>query len=184
MNESFIYLDHSATTPTDPRVVAAMLPHFTQDFGNPSSLHDVGKAAARAQNEAREKIAAVLNCDPDEMIFTSGGTESINLALRGVAEAMDGRGRGKHIITTAVEHHATMDTAKELADQGFEVTFLPVDQYGRVTAQQVIDALRPDTILVSVIYANNEVGTINPIPQIGAELRKRRIPFHVDAVQA
>ncbi len=184
MNESFIYLDHSATTPTDPRVVAAMLPHFTQDFGNPSSLHDVGKAAARILNESRETIAHVLNCDPSEMIFTSGGTESSNLALRGVAEAMAGRGRGKHIITTAVEHHATLDTAKELAEQGFEVTFLPVDQFGRVTTQQVVEALRPDTILVSVIYANNEVGTINPISQIGAELRQRRIPFHVDAVQA
>ncbi|HVU12164.1 MAG TPA: cysteine desulfurase family protein [Phototrophicaceae bacterium] len=184
MNERFIYLDHSATTPTDPRVVAAMLPHFTQDFGNPSSLHDVGKAAARALNNARGAIAAVLNCAPDEMIFTSGGTESSNLALRGVAEAMAGRGRGRHIITTAVEHHATMDSAKELADQGFEVTFLPVDLYGRVTAQQVVDALRPDTILVSVIYANNEVGSVNLIAEIGAELRQRRIPFHVDAVQA
>ncbi len=184
MNERFIYLDHSATTPTDPRVVAAMLPHFTQDFGNPSSLHDVGKAAAHTLNNARGAIAAVLNCAPDEMIFTSGGTESSNLALRGVAEAMAGRGRGRHIITTAVEHHATMDSAKELADQGFEVTFLPVDLYGRVTAQQVVDALRPDTILVSVIYANNEVGSVNLIAEIGAELRQRRIPFHVDAVQA
>jgi len=184
MNDNFIYLDHSATTPTDPRVVAAMLPHFTQDFGNPSSLHDVGKAAARSLNEARETIASVLNCDPSEMIFTSGATESSNLALRGVAEAMAGRDKGKHIITTAVEHHATLDTAKELADQGFDVTFLPVNEYGQVTAQQVIEALREDTILVSVIYANNEVGSINPIAEIGAELRKRRIPFHVDATQA
>ena len=184
MSDEFIYLDHSATTPTDPRVVEAMLPHFTQAFGNPSSLHDVGKAAARALNDARETIAAVLNCDPSELIFTSGGTESDNLALRGVAAAMSGRGKGKHIITTAVEHHAVLDTAKELADQGFDVTFLPVDAYGRVTAQQVIDALRPDTILVSVIYANNEVGTVNPIAEIGVALRQRRIPFHVDAVQA
>ncbi len=184
MSDEFIYLDHSATTPTDPRVVAAMLPHFTQDFGNPSSLHEVGKAAARALDDARETIAAVLNCDPSELIFTSGGTESDNLALRGVAAAMSGRGKGRHIITTAVEHHAMLDTAKELADQGFDVTFLPVDEYGRVTAQQVIEALRPDTILVSVIYANNEVGTVNPIAEIGAALRQRRIPFHVDAVQA
>lgn len=184
MTDEFIYLDHSATTPTDSRVVAAMLPHFTQDFGNPSSLHDVGKAAARALNEARQKIAAVLDCDPSEMIFTSGGTESSNLALRGVAAALAARGRGRHIVTTAVEHHATLDVAKSLAEAGFEVTFLPVDEFGRVTAAQVTAALRDDTILVSVIYANNEVGSVNPIAEIGAELRRRRIPFHVDAVQA
>ncbi len=184
MTDDFIYFDHSATTPTDPRVVAAMLPHFTQDFGNPSSLHRVGKAAAAALNDAREKIAAVLNCDPSEMIFTSGGTESSNLALFGVAAALSARGRGRHIITTAVEHHATLDVAKSLADGGFDVTFLPVDEYGRVTVAQVSDALRDDTILVSVVYANNEVGSVNPIAEIGAELRQRRIPYHVDAVQA
>ncbi len=184
MSEQFTYLDHSATTPTDPRVVDAMLPYWTTVFGNASSLHAAGKAAKNALNQARETIAVVLNCDPAEMIFTSGGTESDNLALRGVAEGMRVRGRGKHIITTAVEHHAVMDVAKELVDDGFEVTFLPVDQYGRVTAQQVMDAVRDDTVLVSIIYANNEVGTINPIAEIGAELRKRRIAFHVDAVQA
>lgn len=184
MPDDFIYLDHSATTPTDPRVVEAMLPYFTSDFGNPSSLHRAGKAAARALDDARATIAAVLNCDPAEMIFTSGGTESSNLALRGVAAAMASRGRGRHIITTAVEHHATLDTAKELAEQGFDVTFLPVDQYGRVTAPQVVEALRDDTILVSAIYANNEVGSVNPIPEIGAALRQRRVLFHVDAVQA
>lgn len=184
MTERFIYLDHSATTPTDPRVVQTMLPYWTTVFGNASSLHSAGKAAKQALTQARETIAAVLNCDPTEMIFTSGGTESDNLALRGVAEALRIRGRGKHIITTAVEHHAVWDVAKELADDGFDVTFLPVDSYGRVTAQQVIDAVRDDTVLVSVIYANNEVGTINPIAEIGRELRKRRIPFHVDAVQA
>ncbi len=184
MSEQFTYLDHSATTPTDPRVVDAMLPYWTTVFGNASSLHAAGKAAKNALNQARETIAAVLNCDPAEMIFTSGGTESDNLALRGVAEGMRVRGRGKHIITTAVEHHAVMDVAKELVDDGFEVTFLSVDQYGRVTAQQVIDAVRDDTVLVSIIYANNEVGTINPIGEIGVELRKRRIAFHVDAVQA
>ena len=184
MSDDFIYLDHSATTPTDPRVVAAMLPHWTEDFGNPSSLHRAGKRAAAALNEARATVAGVLNCAPSEIIFTSGGTESDNLALRGVAGAMAGRGRGKHIITTATEHHAVLDVAYELADDGFDVTFLPVDQYGRVSATQVVAALRDDTILVSVIYANNEVGTVNPIAEIGAELRQRRIPFHVDAVQA
>ncbi len=141
MTDDFIYLDHSATTPTDPRVVEAMLPHWSQDFGNPSSLHDVGKAAARALDDARATVAGVLNCATSEIIFTSGGTESSNLALRGVAAAMSGRGRGRHIVTTAVEHHATLDVAKELAEQGYDVTFLPVDEYGRVSAQQVVDAL-------------------------------------------
>jgi cysteine desulfurase len=180
----FIYLDHSATTPTDPRVVEAMLPYWTNVFGNASSFHQAGKAAKNALNNSRETVAAVLNCDPAEIVFTSGGTESDNLALRGTADALRARGRGKHIITTSVEHHAVLDVAKDLAKQGFDVTFLPVDSYGRVTAQQVVDALRDDTILVSILYANNEVGTINPIAEIGAELKKRRIPFHVDAVQA
>ncbi len=180
----FIYLDHSATTATDPRVVDAMLPYWTTIFGNASSLHQAGKAAKSALNQARETVASVLNCDAAEIIFTSGGTESDNLALRGVAEGLRARGRGKHIITTSVEHHAVLDVAKELANDGFDVTFLPVDSYGRVTAQQVVEALRDDTILVSIIYANNEVGSVNPIAEIGAELKKRRIPFHVDAVQA
>ncbi len=189
MKKNFLYLDHSATTPTDPRVVEAMLPHWTENFGNASSLHQAGKAAAAALEEAREAVAKVLNCypaGPAEIIFTSGGTEADNLALRGVAYGMFARGRGKHIITTSVEHHAVMDVAKELETEGFEVTYLPVDEYGRVTAQQVIDALRDDTVLVSVIYANNEVGTINPIAEIGAALKQqsRRVPFHVDAVQA
>ncbi|MBZ0290799.1 MAG: cysteine desulfurase [Anaerolineae bacterium] len=184
MTQKFTYLDHSATTPTDPRVVDAMMPFWTTVFGNASSLHSDGKDAKAALQGAREKVAGVLNCDLAEIIFTSGGTESDNLALRGVAYGMRARGRGKHIITTAVEHHAVLDVAKELADEGFEVTFLPVDSYGRVTAAQVVEALRDDTILVSIIYANNEVGTVNPISEIGAELKKRRVPFHVDAVQA
>jgi cysteine desulfurase len=182
--QDFVYLDHSATTPTDPRVVEAMLPYFTQTFGNASSLHDAGKAAAAALNDARERVARILNCDPAEVIFTSGGTESNNLALRGVAHAVRERGRGKHIITSAVEHHAVLDVAKALTEEGFEVTFLPVDRHGQVNPQDVIDALRPDTIMVSLIYANNEVGTINPIAEIGAELKQRRVRFHIDAVQA
>lgn len=185
--DKFIYLDHSATTPTDPRVVEAMMPYWTNVFGNASSLHHAGKAAAAALEDARQTVAQVLNCHPAgpaEIIFTSGGTEADNLALKGVAHGMRARGRGKHIITTSVEHHAVMDVAKELQTEGFDVTFLPTDEYGRVTAQQVAEALRDDTILVSVIYANNEVGSINPISEIGAELKKRRIPFHVDAVQA
>jgi cysteine desulfurase len=180
----FVYLDHSATTPTDPRVVEAMAPYWTQMFGNPSSLHAAGKAAAAALNRARETVAGVLNCDPAEVVFTSGGTESSNLALRGIAQAMRERGRGQHIITSAVEHHGTYDVVRGLSEQGFDVTYLPVDIYGRVAVQQVIEALRPDTILVSLIYGNNEVGSVNPIAEIGAALRGRRIRFHVDAVQA
>jgi cysteine desulfurase len=186
--QDFIYLDHSATTPTDPRVVEAMMPYWTNAFGNSSSLHQVGKAAEAALTQARETIGQILNCypvGPAEIIFTSGGTESDNLALRGVAKALRARGRGNHLITTSVEHHAVWNVARELAaDDGFDVTFLPVDEYGRVTPQQVEDALRTDTLLVSIIYANNEVGTVNPIAEIGAELKKRRVPFHVDAVQA
>lgn len=186
MND-FIYLDHSATTPTDPRVVAAMAPYWTETFGNPSSLHQVGKAAEAALEAARARIATVLNCypaGPAELLFTSGGTESNNLALRGVAYAQKARGRGSHIITTSVEHHAVLDVAKALEEEGFEVTFLPVNAYGQVTAAQVEAALRSDTILVSVIYANNEVGSINPIAEIGAVCKARRVPFHTDAVQA
>ncbi|HLV35811.1 MAG TPA: cysteine desulfurase family protein [Spirillospora sp.] len=185
----FIYLDHSATTPTDPRVVEAMQPYWTTTFGNPSSLHQVGKAAQAALEQAQETIAAVLNCQaagPSEIVFTSGGTEADNLALKGVAYAMRSRGRGQHIITTSVEHHAVLDVAKELEADGFSVTFLPVDQYGRLTPQQVIEAMRDDTVLVSVIYANNEVGTVNPIAEIGAAIKQknRRVLFHTDAVQA
>jgi cysteine desulfurase len=184
MAHEFTYFDHSATTPTDPRVVEAMIPFWTTAFGNPSSLHSAGKTAKAALGAARETIAGVLNCDPAEIIFTSGGTESDNLALKGIAYGMRSRGRGAHVITTAVEHHAVLDVAKELAEAGFDVTFLPVDSDGRVTPEQVIAALRPDTVLVSILYANNEVGTINPISAIGAELKKRRIPFQTDAVQA
>jgi cysteine desulfurase len=182
--DNFVYLDHSATTPTDPRVVEKMLPFWTQTFGNPSSLHKAGKAAASVLNQCRETVAQLLNCDSAEVIFTSGGTEADNLALRGVGDAVKSRGRGNHIIVSAVEHHAVLDVAKELGEKGYEVTFLPVDQYGRVSPQTVLDALRPETIMVSVIYANNEVGTINPIAEIGAELKQRRIRFHTDAVQA
>lgn len=182
----FIYMDHSATTPTDPCVVDAMLPYWMDMFGNPSSLHQVGKAASAALAQARQTVGGVLNCDASEIVFTSGGTESDNLALKGVARAMRDRGRGRHIITTATEHHAVLDVAKELGSEDFDVTFLPVDAYGRVTSQQVMDALRADTILVSVIYANNEVGTVNPIAEIGAALKaaNRRVIFHTDAVQA
>lgn len=186
MSHEFVYLDYSATTPTDPRVVDLMLPYMTAHFGNPSSLYTAGRTVEKALGDARAKIAAVLNCAEDEIIFTSGGTESDNLAIIGVAKAMRGRGRGSHIITTAVEHHAVLDAAKMLMEEeGFDLTILPVDAYGRVSPEQVADAIRDDTILVSVMYANNEVGSINPIADTGAAVKaKKRIPFHVDAVQA
>lgn len=188
MND-MIYLDHSATTPTDARVVEAMQPYWSEVFGNASSLHGAGKAAEAAMQRATETIAEVVNCragGPPELVFTSGGTEADNLALKGVAQAMRARGRGNHVITTAVEHHAVLDVAQELESDGLDVTFLPVDEFGRVTAQQVVDAMRPDTVLVSVIYASNEIGTVNPVAEIGAAIKRvnRRVPFHVDAVQA
>lgn len=178
----FIYLDHSASTPTDPRVLAAMQPYW--NAANPSSLHEAGRAAAEALKTASTKISQVLNCHADEIIYTSGGTESNNLALRGIAQAMKKRGRGQHLITTATEHHAVLNVMEALAEEGFDITILPVNRYGQVSAEQVAQALREDTLLVSVIYANNEVGSINPIAEIGAVLRQHQARFHVDAVQA
>jgi cysteine desulfurase len=179
-----IYFDHSATTPLDPRVLSKMLPYWTEFYGNPSSLHEIGRAAADALKQSSERISQVLNCQPDEIIYTSGGTESNNMALRGVAHAMKQRGRGKHLITSASEHHAVLNVMEELLAEGFELTILPVNRYGQVSAEQVSQALRDDTILVSLIYANNEVGSINPIAEIGAGLRQHQARFHVDAVQA
>ncbi|GAB4569146.1 MAG: cysteine desulfurase family protein [Anaerolineae bacterium] len=180
-----IYLDHSATTPVDPRVVEAMLPYFTERYGNPSSLHRLGREASQAMEAARRTVAEILNCRPHEVIFTSCGTESDNLALRGVALAQRQRGRGAHLVTTAVEHHAVLHTAEDLRDRyGFELTILPVDHEGRVDPQTVADAIRDDTVLVSVMYANNEVGTIQPLREIAQITRERGIPLHTDAVQA
>lgn len=180
-----IYLDHAATTPVDPRVLEAMLPYFGERFGNPSSPHTEGQQARQALEQARATIAAVLNAAPDEIVFTSGGTESDNLALRGVALAQAARGKGRHIVTTAIEHHAVLHTVEDLAQRhGFEVTLVQPDATGRITPEAVEAALRPDTVLVSVMYANNEVGTINPIAEIARVVRTRGIPFHTDAVQA
>ncbi|RMF32012.1 MAG: cysteine desulfurase [Chloroflexi bacterium] len=183
--ERRIYLDHAATTPVDPRVVEAMAPYWTEIYGNSASLHEFGRQAARALEEARAQVAAELNCHPTEIVFTSCGTEADNLALRGIAWAARKAGRGHHIITTAVEHHAVSHTAEQLRDLfGFEVTFLPVDRYGMVDPDDVRAALRKETILISVMYANNEVGTIQPIAEIGHIAREHQIPFHTDAVQA
>ncbi|HEY64169.1 MAG TPA: cysteine desulfurase [Caldilineae bacterium] len=185
MSKPIIYMDHSATTPVDPRVVEAMLPYFTERFGNASSLHRLGREASQAMDDARQTVAEILSCHPHEIIFTSCGTESDNLALRGVALAQRARGRGNHIVTTAIEHHAVLHTAEDLRDRyGFDLTIVPVDRDGLVNPQAVAEALRDDTVLVSVMYANNEVGTIQPLAEIAAITRERGIPFHTDAVQA
>ena len=176
-----IYLDNAATTAVSPEVLEAMLPYFTQVWGNASSIHGFGRDAKRAIETARRQVMKALNAAaPQEIYFTAGGTESDNWAIKAVAMA---KGSG-HIITTAIEHHAVLHTCQWLEKRGFQVTYLPVDEYGRVTAAQVEKALRPDTILVSVMAANNEVGTIQPIAEIGAICRGRGVLFHTDAVQA
>ena len=179
-----IYFDHSATTAVDPRVVDAMAPFWAEAYGNPSSIYGLGRRAAAALEDARTRVAAVLNCRPAEIVFTGCGTESDNLALRGVGLAQAARGR-RHIITTPIEHHAVLHTAADLAGHfDFEVTILPVDCAGLVEPAAVAAAIRPDTALISVMYANNEVGTVEPIAEIGAIARQHGIPFHTDAVQA
>ena len=180
-----IYLDFAATTPVDPRVLEAMLPFFSQHFGNTSSVHFHGQRAEAALEAARETLAHGLNCTPGEVIFTSCGTESDNLALRGAALAARQQRSARHILIAPVEHHAVSRTAQQLASlHGFELEILPADPFGRIDPQAVAQRLRPDTAVVSVMYANNEIGTINPIAEIGALCRERSIPFHTDAVQA
>ncbi len=183
MTEERIYLDYAATTPLDPRVLEAMMPYMTEHFGNPNSIHSFGREARRAIDEAREKIAQLLNCQPGEIVFTSGGTESDNLALRGIAEAY--RHKGNHIVTTAIEHHAVLRTCKALEDMGFFVTYLPVDEHGLVSPEQVAEAVNEGTILVSVMHANNEIGTIEPISEIVRAVKVKRPDtiVHTDAVQ-
>jgi cysteine desulfurase len=179
------YLDFAATTPVDERVLQAMLPYFSQVFGNSSSVHTYGQQAEAALEQARETVAANLNCQPGEVIFTSCGSESDNLALRGVAFAARQERNADHILISPVEHHAVSRTAQALARlHGFEVEYLPVGENGRVSPKEIASRLRPTTAVVSVMYANNEIGTINPIAEIGAICRQRRIPFHTDAVQA
>jgi cysteine desulfurase len=183
MNEPNIYLDHSATTPVDPRVVEAMLPFFTQQFGNASSLHRYGQAALAALDSARRTMAQFLNAEPNEVVFTGCGSESDNLALRGVAWAL--HDRGNHIITTPIEHHAILNTAAQLEREfGFEVTRVPVDRHGVVNPDDIARAITPRTILISVMYANNEVGTVEPLAEIARLAKKHGVLFHTDAVQA
>ena len=177
-----IYLDHAATTPLDKRVLEKMLPYFSEKFGNPNSLHFFGRAAVQAVDEARDTVAALLGAKASEIYFTSGGTESDNWALRGAAHA--NADRGKHLIISAIEHPAVLETAKALQREGFSVTYVGVDPFGRVRAEDVEAAIREDTILIGVMTANNEVGTIQPIEEISALARERNILFFTDAVQA
>lgn len=177
-----IYFDHAATTPVDPRVLEKMLPYFSENFGNPNSQHAYGRRAAAAVDEARDTIASVLGAKPSEIYFTSGGTESDNWAIRGAAHACASRGR--HLIVSAVEHPAMISTAKELQKEGFEVTFVPVDEFGRVDMDKLGAAIRPDTTFIGVMTANNEIGTLQPVGEISALARERGILFFTDAVQA
>lgn len=178
-----IYLDNAATTACAPEVVEAMLPYFTQTFGNASSVHAFGRESRRAIETARRQVARALNAAaPQEIVFTAGGSESDNWAIKGAAFARADKGR--HIITSAIEHHAVLHTCQWLEKQGFEVTCLPVDAEGRVSVEHVERALRPDTVLVSVMTANNEIGTLQPVAQIGRLCRERGVLFHTDAVQA
>jgi cysteine desulfurase len=180
-----IYLDYAATTPVDDRVLEAMLPYFNQAFGNPSSVHFFGQQAEAALEQAREQVALGLNCSSNEVIFTSCGTESDNLALRGAAFAARQKSGANHILISPVEHHAVSHTARQLADlYGFELELLPVDAYGCVDPDEVAHRLRRETAIVSVMQANNEIGTINPIAEIGAMCRAQGVIFHTDAVQA
>ena len=177
-----IYFDHHATTPIAPSVLESMMPYLTKSFGNASSTtHAFGQQARLAVEQARKQIADIIGASPEEILFTSGATESDNLAIKGVAEGY--RRRGNHIITTQIEHSAILDTCKVLERVGFEITYLPVDKYGMVDPQKVADRIRAETILISVIYASNEVGTINPLSAIGEIARQHGILFHSDAVQ-
>ena len=177
-----VYFDYNATTPLDPQVRAAMLPFLGEVWGNPSSVHHVGRQARALLDDARERAAKVLGSKPSEIVFTGGGTESANLAILGTARLL--KPKGRHIITSAIEHHAVLRCCEYLAQQeGFEVTFLPVDREGLVSPDSLAKALRPDTILVSVMAANNEIGTIQPVAELGAVCRQHGVLFHTDAVQ-
>lgn len=177
----FVYMDHAATTFTKSEVVEAMLPFLKEHFGNPSSLYSIGREGKEAIETAREQLAKAIGANPEEIYFTSGGTESDNWAIKGTAFAR--RQKGKHIITTPIEHHAVLYPCEYLETKGFDVTYLPVDRYGLVDPSEVEAAIRKDTIFISIMYANNEIGTIEPIPEIGEIAKERGIPFHTDAVQ-
>ena len=182
MTDRFIYMDHAATTYVKPEVLEAMLPYFSQKFGNPSSIYMLGRESKKAIEEARERTAVALGAQAKEIFFTGSGTEADNWAIKGVAYA--NRQKGKHIITTAIEHHAVLHTCQYLESDGFEVTYLPVNEHGLVTPEQVRAAIKPETILITIMFANNEIGTIQPIEEIGKVAKEKGVYFHTDAVQA
>ena len=180
-----VYLDHAATTPVDPRVLEAMLPHFSRTYGNPSSVHTLGQQAEAAVESARAGVATILGCSPSELVFTGCGSESDNLALRGVAFAERERRAADRILISPVEHAAVLQTARQLQQHfGFRLDWLPVDPYGRVSPDDLREKLSPSTAVVSIVYANNEIGTVNPIAALAAECHAIGVPFHTDAVQA
>ena len=176
------YFDNAATTQVNQDVIKEMLPYFSIEYGNPSSLYSIGRRAKRALEEARRKIANIINCKPNEIYFTSCGTESDNLAIKGIAYA--NKEKGKHIITSKIEHPAVLNTCKELEEQGYKVTYLDVDQHGIVNVEQLKASIKKDTILITIMFANNEIGTIQPIEKIGKIAKENNIIFHTDAVQA
>jgi len=188
LSDGIVYMDHAGTTPVDPRVVEAMLPYMGAHFGNPSSIHTLGQEAKRALDEAREKVAKVLGCRFSEVVFTGGGTESDNAAIKGAADAL--QATGNHIITSSIEHHAVLHTCQYLENHGYEVTYLPVDKYGMIDPDQLAQAITDRTTVVSIMYANNEIGTIQPVAEIASKTKQRAremnrtIVVHTDAVQA
>ncbi|MBU3198862.1 cysteine desulfurase NifS [Clostridium estertheticum] len=181
MNKS-IYMDHAATTYVKPEVMEEMLPYFTEYFGNPSSIYTLARETKKAIDIGRDKVAKAINADSSEIFFTSGGSEADNWAIKGIASAY--KKKGNHIITTVIEHHAVLHTCEYLAKNGFDITYLPVDEYGFINIKDLENAITDKTILVSVMFANNEIGTIEPIKEIGALCRSKKILFHTDAVQA
>jgi cysteine desulfurase len=182
VEDKTIYMDNSATTPTRKEVVEEMLPYFTENFGNPSSIYEPGKISKHAIENARKMVGKAIGAEENEIYFTSGGTESDNWAIKGVA--ITNRNKGKHIITSSIEHHAVLHTCIWLEGQGFEVTYLPVDKYGMISLEDLKNTIRSDTILISIMLANNEIGTIQPVEEIGKIARENKIYFHTDAVQA
>jgi len=181
MNKPVVYLDNAATTPVREEALQAMLPYLKEDYGNPSSIYQLGRKARQAAEESREKVAASLGAQSGEVYFTSGGTEANNLAIRGIINSLEGKA---HVITSSVEHHAVLDVCQELEQEGHKVTFLPVDRYGQVHPDEFKKSIRPDTALVTVMTANNEVGTIQPVEEMGRIARENNIILHTDAVQA
>jgi len=177
-----VYMDHNATTPVHPEVLEAMMPFFQENFGNASSIHWAGREVKKYMDEARENVAALLNATPNEIIFTGGGTESDNMAIKGVAFAA--REKGRHIITTQVEHHAVLHTCQFLEKMGYEITYLPVDSDGRIDLSELRRSIKDQTILITIMFANNETGTIFPVQKIGEIAREKGIIFHTDAIQA